>query len=158
MNWWLAGGWFVACVLVGISIYRQQWRKVRDYVNWVGFCDHLHQAIGFALQPLPQAVAAYLPVCRGGCRVVLNNYLQLLQHKQDLTREGCSVLTANSTLAEFLYQLGRTRRDIEQDKIVAVRAILVAQAEQAKHDLHSKASIMLKLLIIIGIAGGILWI
>ena len=157
MNWWLAGIWLVTCVCIGLGIYRQQWNKVRDYAGWVGFCDHLHQAIGFALQPLPQAVAAYLPVCRGGCQHVLTDYLQLLNGKKDLTRAGCSKLTTDATLAEFLYQLGRTGRQTEEDKISAVRNILQSKAEQAKHDLQSKASIMLKLLIIIGIAGGILW-
>lgn len=158
MNWCLAGGWFIVCVLIGIGIYRQQWNKTQDYLAWVGFCDHLHQAIGFALQPLPQAVATYLPVCRGDCRTVLNNYLRLLNGKQDLTREGCAELITDSVLAEFLYQLGRTGRETEQDKIVATRAVLIEKVKQAKHDLQNKASIMLKLLIIIGIAGGILWI
>ncbi len=158
MNWWLAGGWFTACVLVGCSIYRQQWNRARDYAMWVTFCDHLHQAIGFALQPLPQAVSDYLPICRGNCRVVLNRYWQCLNDKVDLTREKCAELTTDTTLAEFLFQLGRTGRATEQDKIVAVRAIFQNKAEQARHDLHAKASIMLKLLIIIGIAGGILWI
>ena len=151
MNWWLAGIWLIACVLLGLGIYRQQWSKVRDYTCWVEFCDHLHQAIGFALQPLPQAVAAYLPVCRGGCQRVL------LNSKKDLTRAACAQLIVDTTLAEFLYQLGRTGRQTEEDKIAAVRQILQTKAEQAKHDLQSKASIMLKLLIIIGIAGGILW-
>lgn len=158
MNWCLAAGWFVTCVLVGIGIYRQQWNRARDYKTWVGFCDYLHQAIGFALQPLPQAVASYLPVCHGGCRVVLMNYLQLLNGKQDLTRARCTALVADSTLAEFLYQLGRTGRETEQEKITATRTIIAGRAAQAQHDLQNKASIMLKLLIIIGIAGGILWI
>ncbi len=158
MNWWLASGWFIICVLLGAGIYRQQWNRVHDYTDWVNFCDYLHQAIGFALQPLPQAVAAYLPICRGGCQSVLNSYLQLLKHKVDLTRERCAKLTTDTTLVEFLYQLGRTGRTTEQDKIVAARTILNDKAQQAKHDLQTKASIMLKLLIIIGIAGGILWI
>lgn len=158
MNYFFAGGWFLVCVLIGVSLYRQQLNKVRDYRAWVGFCDHLHQAIGFALQPLPQAVAAYLPVCRGACYLVLKKYLELLNSRADLTRTGCQSLTADNTLAEFLYQLGRTGPATEQDKIHAVREILATQAKQAQHDLQTKASIMLKLLIIIGIAGGILWI
>lgn len=157
MKWWLAGGWFVACVLVGCGIYRQQLGKARDYTQWVAFCDHLNQAIGFALQPLPQVVAAYLPVCRGGCQTVLKGYGQMLAQKNDLTRARCQALTADPTVAEFLYQLGRTGRETEQDKISAARVIFVAKAQQAQHDLQTKASIILKLLIIIGIAGGILW-
>ena len=157
MKWWLAGGWFVACVLIGLGIYRQQWQKVRDYNFWVAFCDHLHQAIGFALQPLPQAVSAYLPVCRGDCHAVLSDYLQLLKDKVDITRERCSRLTMDAVLWEFLYQLGRTGRETEQDKILAARTIFSDKVKQAKHDLQTKASIILKLLIIIGIAGGILW-
>ena len=157
MKWWLAGGWFVACVLVGCGIYRQAWHQARDYRQWVAFCDHLSQAIGFALQPLPGAVAAFLPVCRGNCQVVLNGYLQLLKQHTDLTRERCQELTQDATVAEFLYQLGRTGRETEQDKINAARAILTTKAEQAGRDLQTKASIKLKLLIIIGIAGGILW-
>ncbi len=147
----------MACVLIGCGIYRQQWSKARDYTHWVAFCDHLNQAIGFALQPLPQAVAAYLPVCRGGCHAVLNNYWQLLVDKTDLTRARCQALTADMTVSEFLYQLGRTGRETEQDKITAARAIFAAKAKQAQHDLQTKTSIILKLLIIIGIAGGILW-
>lgn len=157
MNWWLAICWFVTCVLVGAGIYRRQVNQVRDYVSWVAFCDHLHQAIGFALQPLPQIVAEYLPVCRGGCRLVLSNYLDLLNAKVDLTREQCQLLTSDSVVGEFLYQLGRTGRETEQNKIVAMRALLSERVQQTKHDLKTKASIMFKLLIIIGIAGGILW-
>ena len=48
-------------------------------------------------------------------------------------------------------------KDQEQDKINAARAIFDAKAKQAEHELKTKASIILKLLIIIGIAGGILW-
>jgi hypothetical protein len=158
VNWWLAGAWFVACVVLGCTIYRQQWCKVRDYENWVGFCDHLHQAIGFALQPLPQAVADYLPICHGNCLTTLTNYLKLLNDKVDLTRARCAELVANNMLAEFLYQLGRTGRQTEQDKIMTTRILLSEQVQQAKRDLQTKTSIVLKLLIIIGIAGGILWI
>lgn len=157
MKWWCAGGWLVACVLIGCGIYRRQWDKVRDNRAWVAFCDHLHQAIGFSLQPLPQAVAAYLPVCRGGCQMVLKGYLTLLESKADLTRERCLGLSPDPTVSEFLYQLGRTGRATEQDKINAARAVFVTKVHQSEHDLQSKASIMLKLLIIIGIAGGILW-
>ena len=157
MKWWFAGGWFLACVLVGMGIYRQQLNKVRDYQQWVSFCDYLHQAIGFALLPLPQVVAEYLPICRGGCRNVLSNYLQLLNGRNDMTRARCQDLVADATVNEFLYQLGRTGKETEQDKINAVRQLLLAQKLQAERDLQSKASIMLKLLIIIGIAGGILW-
>lgn len=157
VKWWLAGGWFVACVLVGCNIYRKHLGKARDYAHWVAFCDHLNQAIGFALQPLPQAVAAYLPVCHGGCHAVLDGYLQILTDKTDLTRARCQDLCTDMTVSEFLYQLGRTGRETEQDKINAARAIFDAKAKQAEHELKTKASIILKLLIIIGIAGGILW-
>ncbi len=81
----------------------------------------------------------------------------MLAQKTDLTRARCQALTADPTVAEFLYQLGRTGRETEQDKISAARAIFVTKAQQAQHDLQTKASIILKLLIIIGIAGGILW-
>ena len=154
---WLAGGWFLICVLIGCKIYRQQWNKVRDYKNWVSFCGHLHQAIGFALLPLPQVIADYLPVCRGECRRVLANYLGLLKENVDLTRERCQSLCDDPVLTEFFYQMGRTGRETEQDKIIALRTVLQEKQEQAQRDLQSKASIMLKLLIIIGIAGGILW-
>lgn len=157
MNLWLAGGWFCACVLVGCGTYRQYWCKVRDYTQWVAFCDHLSQAIGFALQPLPQVVGDYLSVCRGDCRLVLNHYLELLMTKTDLTRERCQSIVVDKNIAEFLYQLGRTGRETEQAKIKSSRAILEAQKKQAEHNLRTKASIILKLLIIIGIAGGILW-
>ena len=157
MRWYLAGGWLLACVLFGCGIYRRQVNRVRDYEQWVAFCDYLNQAIGFSLQPLPQAIQSYLPICRGGCRAVLDAYLQLLCQHADLTRARCQELINDPIINEFLYQLGRTGRETEQDKIVTVRQLLATKKEQAQHDLQSKASIMLKLLIIIGIAGGILW-
>ena len=142
MNLWLAGGWFCACVLVGCGTYRQYWRKVRDYTQWVAFCDHLSQAIGFALQPLPQVVGDYLSVCRGDCRLVLNHYLELLMTKTDLTRERCQSLCDDPVLTEFFYQMGRTGRETEQDKIIALRTVLQEKQEQAQRDLQSKASIV----------------
>ena len=157
MKLWLAVAWLIGCIWLGINLYRRQWNQVRDYAGWVGFCEHLQQAIGFALQPLPQAVESYLPTCRGQCYTVLTGYLQLLKQKVDLTRARCSQLTADTMLAEFLYQLGRTSRETEKDKIMAAHAVFAEKAKLAKHDLQTKASIMLKLLIIIGIAGGILW-
>lgn len=157
MKWWLAGGWLLVCVLIGCYLYRQQHNKARDYQQWVAFCDYLHQAIGFALQPLPQAVAAFLPTCSGGCHAVLSGYLHLLRDNDDLTRARCATLTADATIAEFLYRLGRTGRATEQDKIAAARVLFNDQAQQARHILQTKTSIILKLLIIIGIAGGILW-
>ena len=89
---------------------------------------------------------------------MLNNYLQLLRNKVDLTRARCSALTGDSVLTEFLYQLGRTGRTTEQDKITAMRVIMNDKLQGARHVLQTKTSIILKLLIIIGIAGGILWI
>ncbi len=157
MRWWLAGIWFCGCCLIGLRIYRQQCNKVRDYQNWIAFCDHLNQAIGFALLPLPQILHDYLPACRGGCRTVLSNYLQMLEKNMDMTRECCQTLSCDPVLVEFFYQMGRTGRETEQDKIIALRTVLQQKQEQAQQDLRSKASIMLKLLIIIGIAGGILW-
>jgi len=157
VKWWLAGIWFLMCCLLGCQIYWRQCNKVRDYQNWIAFCDHLHHAIGFALLPLPQIIQDYLPVCRGECRAVLDNYLQLLKQNMDMTRERCQVLSSEPVLAEFFYQMGRTGRSTEQDKIMALRTALQQKHAQAQHDLQSKASIMLKLLIIIGIAGGILW-
>lgn len=154
----MAGGWLLGCVLIGCHIYRQQWLKTRDYAEWVSFCDYLNQAIGFALQPLPQTIKSYLPICHGNCHDVLERYWQLLDHKIDLTREQCQKLTNDSTLCEFMYQLGRTSYETEQNKISKARAIWVDKAQQAKHDLQCKASITLKLLIIIGMIGGILWI
>jgi len=156
-NMVLASCWFLACLLFGCGIYRQSLNKVRDYTYWVNFCDHLHQAIGFNLKPLPQVVTEFLPVCRGGCHNVLKGYLNILDQKTDLTRTRCQALVADTTISEFLYQLGRTGKDTEQDKIIAMRHILTTKKEQAQHNLQSKASITLKLLIIIGIAGGILW-
>ena len=157
MKFWMAGGWLLACVLIGCGIYRQYWNKARSYAQWVNFCDHLHQAIGFALQPLPQIIDGFIAICRGECRSGLSQYLALLQQKTDLTRERCQSIVSDESIAEFLYQLGRTGRETEQEKICAIRAILVTKKNQAEHNLKVKASIILKLLIIIGIAGGILW-
>lgn len=158
MNYWLSATWLLACVLLGFGVYHQFANRVRDLTGWVNFCDHLHQSIGFVLQPLPQVVAAYLPVARGNCAQVLQRYLQMLNAKSDLTRANCRTLLHDETLSEFLYQLGRTGRETEQNKISAVRAVLQERLSTAKQDLRTKASITLKLLIIIGIAGGILWI
>ena len=157
MRWGVALGWLVACVLIGVGIYRRYYGQARDYRQWVAFCDHLGSAIGFSLQPLPQAVADYLPVCRGGCHAVLTGYLQCLRAQVDLTRAKCQSLAGDAVIAEFLYQLGRTGRETEQARIQAVRAIFTGKAEQAERDLRGKASILLKLLIIIGMVGGILW-
>ena len=155
MNWWLAGSWFVACVLIGLGVYRQARCRVRDYAEWVGFCNHVQQAIGFAMQPLPQVVAEYLPVCHGGCHSALQQYEQWLVGKVDFTRTDCARLVADQNLAEFLYQLGRTGRETEQEKTQALRGVLQNSVDQAQQYLRGKASIELKLLIIIGIAGGI---
>ncbi len=158
MNWILAGSWCLVCILWGLAVYRHYWNRVRDYTDWVKFCDYLHQSMGFNLQPLPQIVADYLPTCRGSCHSVLQSYLQLLNGKVDLTRQRCSALVSEQLLAEFLYQLGRSGLETEQNKVTTMRSIMHEKCEQAKHESQSKASIMLKLLIIIGIAGGILWI
>lgn len=157
MKWWGAGIWFLTCCIAGCRIYWRQCNKVRDYQNWIAFCNHLYQAIGFALLPLPQVIHDYLPACRGGCCTVLNNYLQMLKQNVDMTRERCQTLCGESFLAEFFYQMGRTGQETEKEKIVALRSVLTEKLEQAQRELQSKASIMLKLLIIIGIAGGILW-
>ncbi len=157
MKLWLAGGWFLACVLVGCGIYRQHWNKVKTYTDWVNFCDYLQQAIGFALQPLPQVIAGFLPTCRSDCYSALLQYGKLLQQKIDLTRDCCRTCVNDESIAEFLYQLGRTGRETEQAKITAFRVVLETKKNNAVHHLKMKASIILKLLIIIGIAGGILW-
>lgn len=158
MNWVWGMGFFLLCTAVGVGIYQRSAAKVRFYHALIGFCQHLTTEIGFALKPLPQIVAAYPPTPSTAFNQVLSGYAHLLQSKADLTREQCLALTTDAEVAAFLYGLGRTGSTQEKTKIANAMQIFTAKKTQAETYLHHKASIICKLLIIIGIAGVILWI
>lgn len=158
MKWVLAGGFFLICTAVGVGIYQRSAAKVKFYHALIGFCQHLNTEISFALKPLPQIVTEYQHTPSAEFNQLLAGYAQLLQDKADITREQCLALTADSEVAEFLYSLGRTGSTQEKTKIANAEQSFAAKKTQAETYLHSKASIICKLLIIIGIAGVILWI
>ena len=158
MNWWLGGIWLVACGGVGIYLYRQSAERVKFYAGLIDFCHYLTAEIGFHQQSLPELLAHYHSPVGGKCCALLADYQKILIAKADLTREKCQTLTPDRTVAEFLYSLGRLGSAEERDKIAAAQAVFADRHTAAQHHLQTKASITLKLLIIIGIAGVILWI
>ncbi len=158
MKWFMGGACLIICVTVGVVLYRRSWRRVQFYTGVITFCHHLQTALGFTRAPLPTVVGQVLPQISGDLATVLTNYKQLLDGQTALTREKCQTLTTDGDLAEFLYQLGRTGSVTEQVKIDHALTTFTAQKQQATEHLRTKASITLKLLIIMGIAGVILWI
>ena len=158
MKWLIAGVFFSICTAVGVGIYQRSAARVKFYHAVITFCQHLSTEIGFSLQPLPQIIAEYPATPSGQFNQVLAGYAQLLRSKADITREQCLALTTDPEVAEFLYRLGRTGSTQEKTKITNAVQIFTTKQTQAETYLHHKASIMCKLLIIIGIAGVILWI
>lgn len=138
-------------------LYRAR-ARVKFYQALIAFCQHLHTEISFALKPLPQIIAGYQDTPSSEFNQVLRGYAQLLQNKADLTREQCLALSTDHDVAEFLSGLGRTGSPQEITKIANATQVFTAKEQQATTYLREKASIICKLLIIIGIAGVILWI
>lgn len=158
MRWLWGVGFFAVCVAVGAYRYYQSAAKVKFYTDLIAFCNNLHTEIGFALTPLAQIIAQYQNAYTAEFNQVLTGYGQLLHAKADITREQCLALTRDPQVAEFFYNLGRTGSQGEKDKIQTAIGVFTARQQQAEADLRGKASIIFKLLIIIGIAGVILWI
>ena len=154
----MGGLCLVTCVAVGIYLYRKSWRRVQFYTGVIEFCHYLQTAIGFTRPPLPVVVQQVLPQTTGEFATVLTGYGKLLAEQKALTRAECAALTTDPDVAEFLYQLGRTGSVTEQAKIMNALQIFDEKKQRATEHLRTKASITLKLLIIIGIAGVILWI
>lgn len=154
----MGGLCLVTCVAVGIYLYRQSWRRVQFYTGAIEFCHYLQTAIGFTRPPLPVVVQQFLPQATTEFATVLTGYGQLLDQQTALTREKCTALSPDPDVAEFLYQLGRTGSVTEQAKIANALQVFDEKKQRADTHLRTKASITLKLLIIIGIAGVILWI
>ena len=157
MNWLLGLGWLGACVVAAVIVYQRSAGQVKFYTDLTNFCRYLGTEISFALTPLPKIVAGFQPR-HAALRQVLTGYQQLLQSKENITRGKCAELTTDADVADFLCGLGRTGSITELDKIKTAVALFTAKKDQAMDNLQSKASIISKLLIIIGIAGVILWI
>ncbi len=158
MKWFMGGACLIICVVMGVVYYRRSWRRVQFYTEVINFCHHLQTALGFTRPPLPLVIKQALPQATGEFAKALAGYGQLLDGQSALTREKCTALTTDTDVAEFLFQLGRTGSVTEQAKIANALTIFTAKQQQANDHLRFKASITLKLLIIIGIAGVILWI
>ncbi len=158
MRLWIGIGIFIICFLIGWSKYRSSLYRVNFYQGLIAFCNNLNTEIAFALMPIAQIIDRYKNSYSIEFNQALNKYAKLLKNKKDITYEKCLDISSEPQVADFFYNLGRAGSQEEKDKIKSAMLNFRESKKEADNYLKTKASIMFKVLIIIGIAGVIFWI
>jgi hypothetical protein len=144
---------FCGCITIGLIVYHRAKARVRFFAGLVAFCNNLSTEISFTLTPVGQVIDRYKNTYSSEFNHVLFGYRKLLEDKCDITREQCLEIAVDPWVADFFYNLGRAGSKEEADKVNdAIRKFSAYKADAEKY-LTGKASIALKILIIIGIAG-----
>jgi hypothetical protein len=147
---------FCGCFAIGLIIYVRAKNKVRFYTDLIAFCRNLVTEISFTLTPIVQIIDKYQNSYSAEFIRVLSAYRELIDSNCDITREKCLQIIAEPQTADFFYNLGRHGSTQEKEKLVAAACIFMGYKNEAEGYLKTKASIALKILIIMGIAGVIL--
>jgi hypothetical protein len=142
---------FSGCVIIGLVVYLRAKSKVRFFASLSAFCNNLSTEISFALTPVSQIIDKYREAYCTEFDKVLNSYQRLIAKKEDITREKCLGFCSNIEAADFFYNLGRSGAMQEKDKITNAVKIFDNLKANAEKDLHGRASVTLKILIIMGI-------
>jgi hypothetical protein len=154
---------FCGCVFIGLFIYCKSKMRVRFFADLLSFCGNLQTEVGFALMPVTQVIDVYRDGYSGHFRGVLSRYGDLVNSRCDITRERCRTCVweglteeEKNKVADFFYNLGRHGVGEEKNKIESAAAVFGGYKGAADEYLRAKASIALKILIIMGVAGAIL--
>ena len=165
MKIFLLGGIFLLFVAIGVYIYSAFKARKRFFADLLQFCSHLSIEISFSKNTIARVIERYSQSYSRPFRAVLEGYTKFLNEKQDITRETLIPLMWNrltldeaAQTVEFFYQLGRHGSFEEGKKLESTRVEFENMLEKATHDLTTRASIYLKLCIILGIGAVIVLI
>jgi len=151
---------------VGAGFYVRNYYKVRKvfFENLLNFCDHLLIEISFQKSTIQKIIQTYGDSYGRHFRNLIVGYQNLIETKQDITREKIIALLGKNRLkpaeitniADFLYELGRHGSNEENSKIQSKRVNFDNFFEHSANALKRDASIYLKVFILMGIAAVIL--
>ena len=154
---------FATFVGIGIYIwYRYKLRKV-FFQNILDFCGHVLVEISFSKSTIRHIIDKYGKTYNKNFRDILHGYQNLLDGKQDITRERIDQLLwkklksdEQNAIIDFFYELGRHGVEEERQKIENKKKQFDTFFIAAEVALKRDASIYLKIFIILGIAAVIL--
>jgi hypothetical protein len=147
---------FCAFCTVGIIVYCRAKSRVAFYSGLIAFCNNLLTEISFTHTPAAQVIDRYIDTYPKELRIPLSAYRKLLADKTDISREKCLDITCEPQTADFLYNLGRSGVNEEQDKITNAVQLFTASQNSAQTYLKTNALITLKIMVLTGIAAVIL--
>jgi stage III sporulation protein AB len=154
---------FAGFSAIGLIIYNRAKLKVRFFDNLLMFCNNLRTEISFSLRPITQIIDSYINTYSPVFGKMLLSYRNITANKNNITREVISAAVwdkvqqnEKETITDFLNNLGRHSVAEEKEKIDTAIQIFTAYKNNAENALKIRASLTLKLLIIMGIAGVIL--
>jgi len=155
----------VFAFFVGLGFYvryRYKSRKV-FFQNLLSFCDHLLIEISFQKNTVGKIIETYGDSYARHFRGVLLEYQNLIDQKQDITRDTVGNIPPKflkspeaTQLADFFYELGRHGSCQESTKIKSRRVTFDNFYQLADKSLKRDASIYFKVLILIGVGAVIL--
>ena len=156
---------FLSFTTIGIIIwYRYHTRKVY-FDNLLSFCNHLLVEINFSKNTVMTVIQRYQSAYSQAFKETITSYAGLLESKSDITRQSTQSIMWKQlkvqeadTIADFLTELGRHGSTQETEKIENKKIHFLTFQKNAEDQLRTKASIYLKICIILGVAAVILLI
>jgi hypothetical protein len=147
---------FCVCAIIGLTVYFRAKCRVNFFSGLLAFCNNLQTEIGFTLTPIAQVIELYSAAYPKEFLRMLSAYKKMLDSKIDITRERCLEIADIPQVADFFYELGRHGAKEEQSKIAGAIGIFGEMKKSADEYLKTKATLTLKLLLLLGVAGVIL--
>jgi len=152
----LLGLIFLAFVAIGVVVYNYYKSRKIFFENLLSFCNHLKIEIEFSKNTLAQIIDRYLTSYSSHFAQVLAHYKSLLDTKQDITTQNIVMWKRlkpeeATAVTEFLVELGRHGVGEESHKLRANIVIFESHHKTAVEFMKTRASLYLKLCIILGL-------
>jgi len=152
LNLWLCSGIFLCFAGIGYFIHRKYRQRKQYFDSLVRFCDNLTTEIGFSKSTIAQIIKNYADNYSLQFVQDLLNYKNLLDAREDLTREKLDICVKEKRVIEdFFLELGRHSVGEELAKIQKSRERFEIFRTDATEKLKRDASIYFKICILLGI-------
>ena len=154
---------FAVFVGVGIHLWRVYAARRRFFADWCAFCAHMGIEISFSKSYIAGVIERYGESYGAHFRDVVSGYKRLLDEKLDVTRDAVDGLMwhrlrmdERAALVDFFVGLGRHGCGEEATKLDGSKMVADGLHQRAVGEVRTRASIYLKLCIIVGIGSVIL--
>ncbi|MCL2846901.1 MAG: stage III sporulation protein AB [Firmicutes bacterium] len=158
MQFFLLGGIFMGFTLCGVYLWRAYLTRRRFFSDTITFMGYLGIEIAFSKNQIGLVIERYGAGFCEPFRNMITAYKQIMDSRADITRDGINEILwkrlrpdERVVVADLLYNLGRHACAQEEKKLRTKNVEIARLHERAIGEMRSRASIYLKLCIILGI-------